>query len=30
MTELEARTFLAERAGEDLCVTYAVRRDGSI
>jgi hypothetical protein len=30
MTEVEARTFLAERAGEDLCVTYAVRRDGSI
>ena len=30
MTESEARTFMAERAGQDLCVTYAVRRDGSI
>lgn len=30
MTEHEARTFLAERTGQDLCVTYAVRRDGSI
>ena len=30
MTETEARGFLEERAGTDLCVTYAVRRDGSI
>lgn len=30
MTENEARTFLEARAGQDLCVTYAVRRDGSI
>jgi hypothetical protein len=30
MTETEARDFLGGRVGEDLCVTYAVRRDGSI
>jgi hypothetical protein len=30
MTESEARAFLGERVGQDLCVTYAVRRDGSI
>jgi hypothetical protein len=30
MTESEARTFMAESAGKDVCVTYAVRKDGSI
>jgi hypothetical protein len=30
MTEVEARDFLGARVGEDLCVTYAVRKDGSI
>jgi hypothetical protein len=30
MTEKEARRFLVEREGEDICVTYAVRRDGSV
>ncbi len=30
MTESEAREFLSRRVGQDLCVTYAVRRDGTI
>lgn len=30
MTEVEARDFLGARVGQDLCVTYALRRDGSI
>lgn len=30
MTESEARKLLDDNVGEDLCVTYAVRRDGSI
>jgi hypothetical protein len=30
MTQSEARAFLAAREGQDLCVTYAVRRDGTI
>jgi hypothetical protein len=30
MTESEARSLLEAKVGEDLCVTYAVRRDGSI
>lgn len=30
MTEAEARAFMSERAGQDVCVTYAVRKDGSI
>jgi hypothetical protein len=30
MTEGEARAFMSERAGQDVCVTYAVRKDGSI
>jgi hypothetical protein len=30
MTEREARAFMDERAGQDVCVTYAVRKDGSI
>lgn len=30
MTEREARALLAERDGQDLCVTYAVKKDGTI
>jgi hypothetical protein len=30
MTEPEARAFMADNAGKDICVTYAVRKDGSI
>ncbi len=30
LTEREARDLLADKVGEDLCVTYAVRNDGSI
>src|SRR6188472_3887717 len=30
MTESEARTFMADNAGKDICVTYAVRKDGTI
>lgn len=30
MTETEARAFLTARAGESLCVSYAVRPDGTI
>ncbi len=30
MTETEARQFMADSAGKDVCVTYAVRKDGSI
>jgi hypothetical protein len=30
MTETEARGFMADNAGKDVCVTYAVRKDGSI
>lgn len=30
MTESEARQFMADSAGKDVCVTYAVRKDGSI
>ncbi len=30
MSEREARDFLSEHAGEDICVSYAVQRDGQI
>lgn len=30
MTEPEARAFMIENTGKDICVTYAVRRDGTI
>jgi hypothetical protein len=30
MTEAEARSFLHARAGRDICVTYALRPDGSV
>lgn len=30
MTEKEARSLLAERVGQDLCVSYAVHGDGSV
>jgi len=30
MTEPEARAFMADNSGKDVCVTYAVRKDGSI
>jgi hypothetical protein len=30
MTETQARGFLGARVGQDLCVTYALRQDGSI
>jgi hypothetical protein len=30
MTELEARRFLRDHAGEDVCVSYAIKPDGEI
>ena len=30
MSESEARTFMAERAGDDICVSYAIKPDGSV
>lgn len=30
MTEYEARRFMASRAGEDICVSYGIKKDGSI
>ena len=30
MTERDARTFLREHAGEDICVSYAIKPDGEV